>query len=75
MSIYRSSSLSELTGHTESIQTEIVSLLEVTRRVTEECSIQSISDNIESSFSKMDALSHQLCHVARVRLHYCQGES
>ncbi len=75
VSIHRSSSLSELTGHIESIQTEIVSVLEVTRRFAKECSIQSISDNIESGVSKMDTLSHQLCHVARVRLHYCQGES
>ncbi len=75
MSIHRSSSLNELTGYTESIQTEIVSVLEMTRIVAEECSIQSISDNIEASLPKIDTLFHQLCHVARVRLHYCQGES
>ena len=61
----RSSSLSELTGHTESIQTEIVSVLEVTRTVVEECTIQSLSNNIKASLSKMSTLSHQLCHVAR----------
>ncbi len=71
----RSSSLSELSSHTESLQTEIVSVLGVTRRVAEECSIQSISDSIEARVSKMNTLSHQLCHVTRVKLRYCQGES
>ncbi len=73
----RSSSLNELTGHTESIQTEIMSILGVTRRIiTEECAIeiQSVSSNIEASLSEITTLSHQLCHVARVRLHYYQGE-
>ncbi len=73
--MYRSSSLSELTGHTMSIQTEIESVLGVTRRVAEECKIQTISDNIRASLSKMSILSHQLCHVARVRLRHCEGES
>ncbi len=71
----RSSSLSELTAHTESIQTEIVSVRGVTRKVAEECTIQSISDNIGASLSKMTSLSQQLCQVARVRLPSCQGEN
>ncbi|XP_064385255.1 uncharacterized protein LOC135334125 isoform X2 [Halichondria panicea] len=69
----RSSSLSELTGHTDSIRTEIASVLVVTRRVVEECTVQSISENMGASLSKMETLSHQLCHVAKVKLRYCLG--
>ncbi len=72
--LYRSSSLGELTSHTESIQTDIVSVIEVTRRVANECTIKSISDNIEANLSKLKTSSHQLCQVARVRLRYCEGE-
>ncbi len=71
----RSSSLSELTAHTKSIHSDIASVIGVTRKVAEECTIRSISDNIKASLSKMTTLSHQLFHVARVRLRYCQGEN
>ncbi|XP_064404111.1 uncharacterized protein LOC135349511 isoform X2 [Halichondria panicea] len=71
----RSSSLSELTGHTDSIRTEIASVLVVTRRVVEECTVQSISENMGASLSKMETLSHQLCQVAKVKLRYCLDQS
>ncbi|XP_064385250.1 uncharacterized protein LOC135334123 isoform X3 [Halichondria panicea] len=69
----RSSSLSELTAHTDSIRTEIASVLVVTRRVVEECTVQSISENMGASLSKIETLSHQLCHVAKVKIRYCLG--
>ncbi len=71
----RSSSLSELTVHTDSIRTEIASVLVVTRRVVEECTVQSISENIGANLSKMEALSHQLCLVAKVKLRHSLGEN
>ncbi|XP_064384780.1 uncharacterized protein LOC135333688 [Halichondria panicea] len=70
----QSSSLSELTAHTDSIRTEIKAVLVVTRRVVQECTVQSISENIEASLSKMETLSHQLCKVAKVKLRYCQED-
>ncbi|XP_064385275.1 uncharacterized protein LOC135334138 [Halichondria panicea] len=71
----QSSSLSELTAHTDSIRTEIKAVLVVTRRVVQECTVQSISENMGASLSKMEILSHQLCHVARVKLRYCLDQS
>ncbi len=71
----RSSSLSELAAHTDAIRTEIASVLVVTKKVVEECAIQSINQNIEASLSKMESLSHQLCLVAKVKLKHCQGEN
>ena len=75
MSHLRSSSLSELTAHTDSIRTEIKAVLVVTRRVVQECTVQSISENMGASLSKMETLSHQLCHVTKVKLRYCLGEN
>ncbi|XP_064385034.1 uncharacterized protein LOC135333939 isoform X4 [Halichondria panicea] len=71
----RSYSLSELTGHTDSIRTEIASVLVVTRRVVEECTVQSISENMGASLSKMNTLSHQLRRLVRVKLRYCLDQS
>ncbi|XP_064384980.1 uncharacterized protein LOC135333886 isoform X2 [Halichondria panicea] len=71
----QSSSLSELTGHTDSIRTEIGAVLVVTRRVVEECTVQSISENMGASLSKMKTLSHQLCQVTKVKLRYCLDQS
>ncbi|XP_064384748.1 uncharacterized protein LOC135333670 isoform X2 [Halichondria panicea] len=70
----QSSSLSELTGHTDSIRTEIASVLVVTRRVVQECTVQSISENMGASLSKMETLSHQLCMVAKVKLRNCHED-
>ena len=75
MSHLRSSSLSELTAHTDSIRTEIKSVLVVTRRVVEECTVQSIRANMRASLSKMETLSHQLCMVAKVKLRNCLGKN
>ncbi|XP_064385076.1 uncharacterized protein LOC135333972 [Halichondria panicea] len=71
----RSSSLSELTAHTDSIRTEIKAVLVVTRRVVQECTVQSISANMRASLSKMETLSHQLCHVTKVKIRYCLDQS
>ncbi|XP_064388722.1 uncharacterized protein LOC135336790 isoform X2 [Halichondria panicea] len=71
----QSSSLSELAAHTDSILAEIASVVVVTRRAVNECSIQSISENIAASLSKMETLSHQLCLVAKVKLKHCQNQS
>ncbi len=70
---HRSSPLSELTAYTESIQTEIASVLRVTRKVAEECTIQSISDDIASSILDALALSHHLWFVSKIRFKYCEG--
>ena len=71
----RSSSLSELASHIDSIQTEIASVLQVARRVMEECKVRSISENIGASLSKIEALCHQLCLVAKFKFKHCQGEN
>ncbi|XP_064385072.1 uncharacterized protein LOC135333968 isoform X2 [Halichondria panicea] len=71
----QSSSLSELTAYTDSIRTEIKAVLVVTRRVVQECTVQSISENMGASLSKMETLSHQLCHVTKVKLRYCLDQS
>ena len=47
----------------------------MTRRVVEECTVQSISENIGANLSKMETLSHLLCQVTKVKLRYCQGEN
>ena len=74
ISYLRSSSLSELAAHTDSILAEIASIVVVTRRVVDECSIQGISENIAAGLSKVETLSHQLCLVAKVKLKHCQSE-
>ena len=71
---YRSSSLSDLATHTDSIEMEIKTVLEVSRRVAKECTRHAISKRIEISLSKMETLSHQLCQVTKVKLKHCQGE-
>ena len=71
---YRSSSLSELAVHTDSLKTEVRSVLTITRKVAEECTRHTISESIEANLSKMEALSHQLCQVTMVKLRHCQGE-
>ncbi len=75
MSHLRSSSLSELTGHTDSIRTEIKAVFVATRRVVQECTVQSISENMGASLSKMETLSHQLYIVAKVKLRNCLGKN
>ncbi len=69
----RSSSLSELAALTDSIRTEIESVLVVTRRVVEDCTLQ--SENIGANLSKIDDLSRQFCMVARAKRRHCQGEN
>ncbi len=72
----RSSSLSELAAHTDSIQTEIESVLVVTRRVVEDCTLQSIkSEKIGANLSKIDDLSRQFCMVVRAKRRHCQSEN
>ena len=69
-----SSSLGVLAAHTDSIKVEVQTVLSVSRKVAEECSIQSVKDDVVASLSKMEALSHQLCLVTKVKLKHCQGE-
>ena len=70
----RSSSLSDLAAHTNSIKTQIKTMLKVSKKVAEECTRRAISLSIEDKLSKMEALSHQLCQVTKVKLKHCQGE-
>ena len=74
--MYRSSSLSDLAAHTDSIKTQIKTVLKVSKKVAEECicTKRAISESIEGKLSKMDILSHQLCQVTKVKLKHCQGE-
>ena len=69
-----SSSLGVLGAHTEAIKVEVLSVIDVSRKVAKECSIRSIKADIEASLSKMEALSHQLCQVTKVKLKHCQGQ-
>ncbi|XP_064388689.1 uncharacterized protein LOC135336766 isoform X2 [Halichondria panicea] len=71
----QSSSLRDLAAHTDSIRAEIASVVVVTRRVVDECSIRSISENIVAGLSKVETLSHQLYLVAKVKLKHCQNQS
>ena len=66
--------MSDLATHTDSIKAEIMIVLKVTRRVAEECTRQTISETIGANLSKVEALSHQLCQVAKVKLKHCRGE-
>ena len=70
----RSSSLSDLAAHTDSIETQIKTVLKVSKKVAKECTRRVISESIEDKLSKMEVLSHQLCHVTKVKLKHCQGE-
>ncbi len=71
----RSSSLSELRAHIDSIRTEIASVILLTRKIVVECTVQIIRKNMEASLSKMELLSHQLCQVTKVKVRHCQGEN
>ena len=71
--VARSSSLSELAVHTDSIKTHVETVLTVSRRVADECTRHAISESIGASLSKMELLSHQLCQIARIKLKHCQG--
>ena len=68
-----SSSLRVLAAHTDSIKVEVQTVLSVSRKVAEECSIRSIKDDVVDSLSNIEALSHQLCLVTKVKLKHCQG--
>ena len=72
---YRSSSsLGDLAEHTDLIKDEVQSVIGVSRKVAEECSIQYIKADIEANLSMMEALSHQLCQVTKVKFKHCQGQ-
>ena len=47
----------------------------ISKRVTEECARRSVSDSIEASLSEIEVLSHQLCLVTKVKLKHSQGEN
>ena len=68
MSHLRSSSLSELTAHTDSIRTNVRSIRRLARKIVKEC-------NIGASLSKTETLSHQLGRLAEDKLGDCQGEN
>ena len=70
----RSSSLSDLAAHSDSIKAQIKTVLEVSKKVAGECTRRAISKSIEDKLSKMEVLSHQLCQVTKVKLKHCQGE-
>lgn len=72
--LYSSSTLESLAIQAELIEVEVQSVLDISRKVTEECTIQSIIDNIETNRSKIVMLSHQLCLVTKVKLKHCQGQ-
>ena len=69
-----SSSLGVLAAHTDLIKVEVQTVLSVSRKVAEDCSIQSIKDDVVSGLLKMEALSHQLCQVTKVKLKHCEGQ-
>ena len=69
----RSSSLSDLAAHTDSIKTHTETVLTISRRVADESTRHTISESIGASLSKMELLSHQLCQVAKIKLKHCQG--
>ena len=71
-----STSLGVLAAHTDSIKVEVQTVFRVSRKVAEECSIQSIKDDVLASLTKMEALSHQLCVtvVTKAKLNYCQSQ-
>ncbi|XP_064385260.1 uncharacterized protein LOC135334127 isoform X2 [Halichondria panicea] len=62
----QSSSLSELTGHTDSIRTNVRSIRRLARKIVKEC-------NIGASLSKMETLSHKLGRLTEDKLGDCQG--
>ncbi|XP_064389794.1 uncharacterized protein LOC135337749 [Halichondria panicea] len=62
----QSSSLSELTGHTDSIRTNVMSIRRLAGKIVKEC-------NIGASLSKMETLFRQLGQLAEDKLGDCQG--
>ena len=62
-----------LTAHTDTIETKVRTILNVSRKVADECTIVSIKADIEASLSMIEALSHQLCQVTKVKLKNCKG--
>ena len=71
----RSSCLTDLAANTDAIENEVAAVVRISRRVAEECTRQIISESIGASLSKMEALSHQLCQVAKVKLKHSQGKN
>ena len=60
--------------HIDSIETQIKTVLEVSKKVAEDCTRKAISKSIEDKLSKVKVLSHQLCRVTKVKLKFCRGE-
>ena len=69
----RSSSLCGLSAHTDSIKTEVGTVVRISKKVAEECIRHTISGNIRVSVSKMEVLSHLLCQVSKVKVKNCHG--
>ncbi len=67
-------SLEVLSRHTEAINREVQEVLRVSQEMVARCSIETIRCNMEDSLAKMDALSHQLCQVAKAKLKHCQSK-
>ncbi|XP_064401864.1 uncharacterized protein LOC135347761 isoform X3 [Halichondria panicea] len=72
--ISTSFSLEVLSRHTEAINREVQEVLRVSQEMVARCSIETIRCNMEDSLAKMDALSHQLCQVAKAKLKHCQNQ-
>ena len=69
-----SPSLGVLVAHTDSIKVEVQSVIDVSKKVAEDCSILTIKADIEASLSMVESLSHQLCLVTKIKLKHCQGQ-
>ena len=69
-----SSSLEVLVAHADSIKVEVQSVIDVSRKVADECSIPTIKADIEANLAMVEALSHQLCLLTKVKLKHCQGQ-
>ena len=71
--LHRSSSLSDLAAHMDSIETQIKTVLKVSKKVAKECTISTIRKSIEDKISLMEVLLHQFCQVTKVKLKHCKG--
>ena len=70
----RSSSLGDMATQTDSIKAQIKTVLEVSKKVAKQCTRRAISEEIKVKLSKIMVLSHQLCHVTKVKFKHCHGE-
>ena len=68
-----STSLEELSQHTDSIHMEVLELINKAEGVAKACTVQFISAEIQTKLPEVKSISRTFNQVAKVRLRHCKG--